>query len=132
VKAWPTVALSPRVCAWLESEIDLRRLALSVRGVDDEFTEALHSIHLASLDWRELSSTSGSNADKAASAPSDSKDDPYLTSAAVAKRRGTSDRAVRLACLQGRIPHEKVGNRYQIRRSDADAYTPRTKVTSCQ
>ncbi len=116
----PVVVISGRVAYWLEHTVDLRRLALDVRGSDVELTESLHAIHLAALTFeQQMASATGSERD---SEPEVSAGSTYVTTPKAADSLGCTERAVRLACSEGRLAGSRVDGRWQVATGDLERF----------
>jgi excisionase family DNA binding protein len=81
----------------------------------------LVALRVAAAHWREqvATSPSGRTDDPTEEAPSPS---PSMSTSEVAARAGCTQRAVRLAIRDGRLPGELVGGRWLVRPEDAEHY----------
>lgn len=117
------VVVPARVARWLAERVDLNRLRVAVRGDDPEVYEVLAALHLAALHEERRRSTSGTGSenfrrrDGSAEVQSVSES---MSATEAAEVLDLSDRAVRLACEQRRLPGEKVDGRWRLRRIDVE------------
>jgi len=115
--------ISGRTAAWLLSIADLPRLRIAHRGTDAEVDSQLLALTHVANAWR--AATSATSADSGSALdelPEVAPASKVMTTKTAAERIGITDRAVRLACDQGRIPATRVVGRWQLERSDVDAY----------
>lgn len=106
-----SVAVPPRIAAWLESKAGMtadRRIAL--RTTDGEAYEVLAALRLAALQHR---SGSGTKTVDGQTDPQESE--TWITSTQAAERLGVTDRCVRKQCAAGRILATRHGGRWLIR-----------------
>ncbi len=111
------VIVPARVAAILFRRAGLADYHRQNRGIDPELDSLLVALREAGREW--VASVSGSEPRKAA--------EPESLSSRVSAREaadllGVTDRAVRLACTQGRIPAEQVDGRWLIDREDVEHY----------
>lgn len=116
----PAVVVSGRFAYWLERTVNLRKLALDVRGSDAELTEALHAIHLAALVYEEqATSVNGSNPTPISEVAPQST---YVNVTQAAGLIGIGDRAVRQALAKGDLVGCRVDYRWRVDRQSIDRY----------
>ena len=111
------VIVPARVAAWLARHTDLSTVRVSARGTDPEVYGVLHDLHAAALTWR--SSATGS---EQAPEPEATTRSSWLSTTQAAGQLGITDRAVRLAIRQGRLPAEQVDGRWRISKEDVEHY----------
>ena len=110
-----------RVAAWLDERVDFRRLRVGARGDDAEVDAVLIALRTVAL--AHVTSGSGSSnfrkrdAEPEVVAPSD-----VMTTTAAADVLGMTDRGVRLACVEGRIPAHQVSGRWLMYRYDVESF----------
>jgi excisionase family DNA binding protein len=112
--AAPIVILPARVAAWLERHAGLNDLRVRARGADPEVDSVLQALHRASLHWR--TTVTGSNQAPAPEAPTELNQ--WLSTTQAADRLGITDRAVRLAIAEHRLPATSLNGRWRITRED--------------
>lgn len=106
-----------RVAAWLERHGHLNELRARARGGDPEIDAALVALRIAALTWR-ASATGTEDAPEPEVGPRSE----WLSTTTAAGHLGITDRAVRLAISQGRLPAEQVDGRWRISREDTEHY----------
>jgi len=112
------VWLPGQVAAWLERTTDLALKRSQVKG-EPELWVPLAAIRLAAAEHNSgPTSVNGSNRAPSPEVGPDFEVQ-HLEVAVAAGLIGITDRAVRLACQQGRLPATRRGGRWQIRRADA-------------
>ncbi len=117
------VIVPGRVAAWLTQQLGLDRLRSEVRGMDAEVDHVLIGLAVAASDWRASAyGTSPRNTPELAPKSS------WLTTTEVADLLDMTDRAIRLACQSGRLPAERVGDRWQISREQFEHYRAARKA----
>jgi excisionase family DNA binding protein len=121
------IILSSQTAAWLFDHTNLRSVD---RPPDPKVEAELAALMYGRNRWLRTSSP-GSNSGRAVDlqpevpAPSE-----VMTTGRAANLLRITDRAVRLACAQGRLPARQVDGRWQITRADLDRYTPaRERIT---
>ena len=112
--AAPIVILPARVAAWLERHAGLNDLRVRARGNDPEVDSVLQAMHRASLHWR--TTATGSNHAPEPEAPTDLNQ--WLSTTQAADRLGITDRAVRLAIAEHRLPATNLNGRWRITPED--------------
>ena len=116
----PVVVISGSFASWLERSAKLRKLAHEVRGLNDEITEGLQEIHFAAVAFdKHVASATGSKQDSGAEVASQST---YVSTTTAADLLDCTDRAVRLACSQGRLSARCVDGRWQVDRQDIERF----------
>jgi hypothetical protein len=115
----PAVVVSGRFAFWLDRTVNLRKLAIDVRGLDPEISEALDAILLAAFTARQATSAVGSKQDNRAEVASHSE---HVSTTTAADILDCTDRAVRLACSQGRLSGRCVDGRWQVDRLDLERF----------
>ncbi|MGW0456045.1 helix-turn-helix domain-containing protein [Gordonia sputi] len=118
------VVVPGRVAAWLEKRCGLNELRVSVRGCDSEVDSVLMALRLAALEWR--SAATGTETTASAEPPAISE--AWVTTTQAAGMLGISDRAIRKAIAENRIPATRVGNAWRIAREDLEHYRAARKV----
>lgn len=111
--AAPIVILPARVAAWLERHAGLNDLRIRSRGADPEVDSVLQALHRASLYWR-TSATGSSHAPE----PEVVAQSKYWSTGEAAERLGITDRAVRLAIAEKRLPATSLNGRWRITPED--------------
>ena len=108
------VVVPARIAARLSDLVDLHTLRVRVRD-DSELRNVLLALHLAALDWRSAA-TGTSNPATPELAPRSE----WLGTQQAATLLGVTDRAVRKAIVEKRLPASVVGHGYRIRREDVE------------
>lgn len=111
------VIVPARVAAWLSRHASLDRIRTEVRGTDAEVDAVLVALRVSALYW--LTSATGSDVVPEPEVAAPSK---RMSTTQAAGRLGITDRAVRLAIAESRLPAEQVAGRWQINRSDVEHY----------
>ena len=111
----PAVLVPGRIAALIDREI--YALRVRKRGTDPEASKVLEELRVAALAWR--GSATGTEDDNSAEPVSSSR---WLTTKAAAELLGITPRAVRKAIALGRLPAEREGRSYRIRREDLEHY----------
>ena len=110
----PVVVVPARVCAWLERHARLNEVRIENRGADAEVDAVLVALRLAALTWR--ASATGS---PVAAKPEATADlNQWVGTKQAADILYITDRAVRLAISEKRLPATQVNGRYRIARED--------------
>lgn len=112
--AAPIVILPARVAAWLERHAGLNDLRVRARGNDPEVDSVLQAMHRASLHWR--TAATGSNRAPEPEAPTELNQ--WFSTTQAADRLGITDRAVRLAIAEHRLPATNLNGRWRITPED--------------
>jgi hypothetical protein len=112
-----SVSLSAPICKWLWSVSNLKTLKAAARDAAPEVVMALQSIESAALTCG--TSSNGSKAAKREEAPSRSG---HVNVRQAADLLGYTDRAVRLACTEGRLSGRLVDGRWQVDTQDLDRF----------
>lgn len=110
----PVVVVPGRVCAWLERHARLNEVRIENRGVDAEVDAVLVALRLAALSWR----TSATGTPVAAKPEATADLNQWLSTTQAADILYITDRAVRLAISEKRLPATQVNGRYRIARED--------------
>ncbi len=117
------VVVPARIAAWLHANLPLDRLRTGVRGADPEVDFVLVALSVAGLNWRSsVYGTAPRNVPESAPVSS------WLTTTQVADLLDVTDRAVRSACISGRLSAERIGDRWRISREDYEHYKARRKA----
>ncbi|WP_373461515.1 helix-turn-helix domain-containing protein [Pseudarthrobacter sp. W1I19] len=116
--AAPVVVVPARVCAWLERHARLNQVRIENRGADAEVDAVLVALRLAALTWR--STATGSPVAVKPEATADLNQ--WLSTTQAADILYITDRAVRLAISENRLPATQVNGRYRIRREDVQHF----------
>lgn len=111
------VIVPARVAAWLATRTNLRNVRISARGTDPEVYAVLHDLHRAALAWR--TSAAGS---VDAPVPEEPRPSEWGSTTQAAGLLGITDRAVRLAVREGRLPAQQVAGRWRVTREDVEHY----------
>jgi excisionase family DNA binding protein len=110
-----------RVAAWLLTYTDLPRLRVAHRGGDPEVDAVLGAITYVGTAWRASADGSNSGSGVAAEAEARSPSE-WMSTGQAADALGVTDRAVRMACRDNRLPAEHVDGRWRIAREDLEHY----------
>jgi excisionase family DNA binding protein len=110
----PVVVVPARVCAWLERHAHLNEVRIESRGIDAEVDAVLVALRLAALTWRNTATGSAVAAKPEATADLNQ----WLSTTQAADILYITDRAVRLAITEKRLPATQVNGRYRIARED--------------
>ena len=116
----PIAIFDAEVCAILDRLPDVRRLRKEARGRNPRLDQALLALRLTGLAHTETSATGSKVAPVAEPRPRSSQqlnDDTVSTTTAAALLNIT-DRAVRQAITEKRLPAEKYDGRWRITRQD--------------
>jgi excisionase family DNA binding protein len=111
----PLVIVPGRVAEILERRAHLNEFRVSIRGTDPELDAVLIAIRVAALQWR--ASATGS-----ADAPPAEAGSTWLTTAEAAGIARITDRAIRQAIADGRLPATRSGRNWRIARVDLEQY----------
>ena len=114
----PAVVLDARTCAWLERYAALTSLRVRVRGTDPAISKQLEEIRAAAMAWR--GSATGTTDDTEPEPATESSQ--WLSTGEAADLAGVTDRAIRKAIAEDRLPATEVGGRYRISREDLEHY----------
>ena len=109
---------------WLERQTNVGERRIAQRGVDPIVDDVLIAVRESAMRWRaasDLNADFGSYEAPTAEVVRRSVGE-LLGSKAAGDLVGKSDRAVRLACAEGRLAHQIVDGRYVISRDDILAY----------
>lgn len=130
-RPWPAylhpgavVVVPASVAAWLIVQTDMPARRVEHRGADPQVDAVLGALTVAGLGWRTSTTSAATSAGGSAVvveaevvAPSE-----YMTTSRAADVLGITDRGVRLACNQGRIPATRVDGRWQLDPDGVAAY----------
>lgn len=119
----PVVILSARVCAYLGRYGGLDQFRVSHRGRDGEVDAALQAISAVAKKWRD-SATGTKVAGPAEPEPqSGQAETTWMTTTRAGTLLGVTDRAIRKAIQEGRMPGAKrVGKQWQVTRADVEHF----------
>jgi hypothetical protein len=120
----PCVVVPPAVAAWLLSATNLATLRVASRGEDPQRDAVLIALtHCANL-WRTSTTSAATSAGGSAPVVEAEVAPPLepMTTSRAADVLGITDRGVRLACNQGRIPATRVDGRWQLHPAGVAAY----------
>jgi excisionase family DNA binding protein len=113
----PGVEIPGRVAAWLESHLDLRRVRTDARGLDVEVDSVLADLHRVALVWR-ASATGSATTPPPEATPLLG----WMSTTQAASLLKITDRAVRLAIQEHRLPAQQLAGRWRITREDVEHY----------
>ncbi|MGV3714346.1 helix-turn-helix domain-containing protein [Pseudolysinimonas sp.] len=116
------VILPARVAAYLERYAGLNEFRIQHRGTDPQVDNALVALHSVATNWR--ASVTGSRTAAPAEVEPESK---WLGTTAAANRLGITDRGVRLAIQEERLPATIIDGRWLIDREDLEHFRARSK-----
>lgn len=117
----PVVVIPGRVAAWMDERLQLGRLRSQLRGVDSELDSVLVAVSVAAAAWR-ISATGTS----VASQPEPTASSPqWLSSTQAADLLGVTDRAIRKAIADRRLPAIQIFGRHRVSREDLEHYRAR-------
>lgn len=111
------VILSGRVCAKLERLAQLHTIRVDQRGIDPEFDAMLGAMRIAALAWRD--SATGT---KTVPLPEAETRLRWFSTTEVADRLNVTDRAIRQAITDGRLPARKLDGHWRIGREDFEQF----------
>lgn len=111
------VIVPARVAAWLATRTNLSKVRISARGTDPEVYAVLAALHRGGLQWQTRASGSEQRKEPEATPPS-----KWVSTSKAADLLGITDRAVRLAIEEHRLPAEKHGRAWRIARTDIEHY----------
>lgn len=109
----PIAIVPGRVAAWLESRLQLDRVRREIRGADAEIDFVLIALGTVANAWRTAETGS-----KAAAEPEAGPTSKWVGTQQAATALSITERAVRLAIAEHRLPAEKVDGRWRITRED--------------
>ena len=119
----PAVVVPGRVAAWLESRLDLRRVRTDARGADPEVDAVLSDMHRLALVWR-ASATGSATTPPPEATPLLG----WMSTTQAASLLKITDRAVRLAIQEHRLPAQQLAGRWRITREDVEHYRAARKA----
>ncbi|WP_061269184.1 helix-turn-helix domain-containing protein [Cellulosimicrobium funkei] len=111
------VIVPVRIAAWLATRTNLSAIRISARGTDPEVYAVLAALHRGGLQWQ--TQATGSAQRKEPEVPAPSK---WVSTSKAADLLGITDRAVRLAIEEERLPAERHGRNWRIARTDIEQY----------
>lgn len=114
----PAVIISARTAAWLERYAGLSALRVRVRGTDPQISAELQELRVAAMSWR----GSATGTEEAAKPEPDTESDQWLSTGEAALVAGVTDRAIRKAISDGRLPATDSSGRHRISREDLEHY----------
>lgn len=118
------VVVPGRIAAWLDRHAGLSRLRIEHRGQDPEVDAVLVALAVASAAWRSRAGIGSDHGTEQAKQPSD-QSRSLLTTADAAELLGISDRGVRKAILDGRLPAQRVADVWLVDREDVEHFKAR-------
>lgn len=118
----PVVVIDARTCAWLERYAKLTSLRVQVRGTDRQISKQLEEVREAAMAWR--SSATGTEED---TKPELTPQSEWLSTGKAADILHITDRAVRKAIAEDRLPATQIAGRYRISREDIQNELSRRK-----
>lgn len=107
----PVTIVPARVAAWLSRHANLSQIRIENRGNDQEVDSVLVALHHAALAWR--TSVTGSD-----QAPEAEELPRWITVKEAADLLDLTDRAVRLACQEGRLKARQEQGQWRIAQED--------------
>jgi len=113
-----TVVIVPaRIAALFTERLGLgAKLRASVRGQDPELDSILVALGVASAAWRSTAIGTATTAPP----EEDPQLDQWCGTAEAAEQLGKSERGIRKMILEKRLPAERIGRAYRIRRTDIE------------
>jgi len=111
------VIVPARVAAWLDTRTRLSEVRISARGTDPEVYAVLAALHRGAIAWR--TSVTGSENPPHPEVLALSK---WMSTTQAGGLLGITDRAVRLAIAEDRLPAQQVAGRWRITREDVEHY----------
>lgn len=111
------VIVPARIANWLATRTNLSEVRINSRGTDPEVYAVLAALHRAGLAWRTSATGSSAPAEPEAATPS-----KWMSTTQAALQLGVTDRAIRLAIGQHRLPAENLDGRWRITREDLEHY----------
>jgi excisionase family DNA binding protein len=106
--------------AWLlEKYTNVGKLRVHIRGRDPDTSDVLLRLRCLAMAWDESASAVGTAVDES---PEPKPRLNLFTPSQAADLIGITDRAIRKAITEGRLPGHKVGNGWQIYREDLEHY----------
>ena len=111
------VIVPARVASWLATRTRLSEVRISARGADPEVYAVLAALHRAALAWR--TSVTGSENPPHPEVRALSE---WMSTTQAGGLLGITDRAVRLAIAEDRLPAQQVAGRWRITREDVEHY----------
>jgi excisionase family DNA binding protein len=118
----PCVVVPGRVAAWLLAHTDLPEQRMQQRAEPDIYPVLLALTKVGNL-WRSrTSATSAATGSAVAPEPEVAPALVVMSTSQAAEVLGLTDRAIRLACTEGRLLATHTAGRWQISRADLDTY----------
>lgn len=114
----PVAIVPGRIAALLHDRFGLGRLRTEIRGQDAELDSVLVALGVAAGAWR----TSVTGRKEAVQPEPVAASDQWVTTTSAAGLLGITDRAVRLAIQDQRLPAENHQGRWRITRADVEHY----------
>jgi excisionase family DNA binding protein len=116
-----SVLVPARVADWLVRKVGLAQVRRDIRGIDPELDAVLCAMEIGARDWwlgRNSGSDHGTEQRKRRSEP----EELPLTTADAATFLAMSERGVRKAIQDGRLPAQRHGDVWLINHPDAQAF----------
>ncbi|WP_193046815.1 excisionase family DNA-binding protein [Mycolicibacterium baixiangningiae] len=112
-----------RICGLLNQLLKLDRVRAEIRGQDPQLDQALLAIKLAGAAYMNSSATGKRQAPQPEPATHcDQQDDNTISTTSAATLLGVTDRAIRRAITDKRLPATKLDGRYRIGRTELAHY----------
>jgi excisionase family DNA binding protein len=123
----PIAVIDGQICAILERLLDLKKVRGQVRGQDAQLDHSLIAIRLAALAYDESSArgTHVAPQPEPAARSSQQQNDETVSTTTASAFLGITDRAVRKAITEKRLPATKVEGRWRVTREDLFEYRNR-------
>jgi excisionase family DNA binding protein len=119
----PVVVIDAAVCAILNRLLGLDKLRTELRGQNPQLDQALLAIRLAGIAHTETSSTGNGVAPQPEPKPPSSQQlNDTVSTTTAATLLTITDRAVRQAITEKRLPATKIEGRWRITRQDLHTY----------
>lgn len=113
----PSVIITPRIAAWLDTKAKLNAMRIKVRGLDPDLDAALIALRIAAVSWR----TSATGIEHAPE-PEERPGLEWLGTTEAAGHLGMTDRGIRTAIAEQRLPATQVAGRWRINREDLEHF----------
>jgi excisionase family DNA binding protein len=119
----PFVVIDGAVCAMLDRLLRLDQIGRKYRGQNEQFDQSLAAIRLAGAAYSERSGSGADSAPQPDVPPhSVRQQNPTVSTTKAASILGMTDRSVRRAIREKRLPATCLDGRYRINRDDLTNY----------